>query len=138
MTLISLSIILNDHQSGLSALSEDRNSYAFTNLLDGIDLYSSTSLIHRNSIPQHVDPRNNLALGLVMVADTYIVVGSSGGTIWMYNQRTGGVVARLQSLTSTGMSAASIIFENIHSNNVSSGSNSSSSNGALFIAMSKS
>jgi hypothetical protein len=136
MMLISSSTILSDYKSGMSVLSSDRSSYAFTNLLDGIDFYSSTTLMHRNSIPQTVDLCNNVALGLVMVADTYVVVGGSSGTIWMYNQKTGGVVACLQSPTSTCRSAP-ITSRNIFLKLFPSDSNHSSGDGALSIAISR-
>jgi hypothetical protein len=88
--------------SGLSALSSDRSIYAFTNLLDGIELYSSTTLAHRYSIAQAVDPHNNLALGVVITGNRYVFAGCSGGRIWMYDQDTGKTIARLQNPNSLG------------------------------------
>jgi hypothetical protein len=88
--------------SGLSALSSDRKIYAFTNLLDGIELYSPTTLTHRCSIAQAVDPHNNIALGVVIVGNRYVFSGCSGGVIWMYDQNTGKSTARLQDPISSG------------------------------------
>jgi hypothetical protein len=99
----SLSASSNDeYNSGLSVLSDDWSTYAFTNLLDGIELYSATTLAHQDSIAQPVDPSNNLALGLVIVPNAYVIVGGNRGTISIYNWGTGGLVARLHTSTSTG------------------------------------
>jgi hypothetical protein len=93
---------INMLSSGVSALSDDRNVYAFTNLLDGIELFSSATLTHKCSIPQPLDHRYNIALGVRMVANTYLVVGGHGGMVWVYDQRTGKVVDQLQFPSSSG------------------------------------
>jgi hypothetical protein len=85
--------------SGLSAMSDARNIYAFTNLLDGVELYAPVSLDHQRSIPQAIDRLNNVALGLVIIANTYIVVGSTCGVIWVYDQKAGSLLARSQTPT---------------------------------------
>jgi hypothetical protein len=86
--------------SGLSALSSNRRTYAFTNLLDGIELYSATTLEHQLSIAQAVDPCNNVALGLNLIANTLIVSGGSDGVISVYKQDNGQTIARLNAPTS--------------------------------------
>ena len=88
--------------SGFSILSDDRNTYAFTNLLDGIDLYSpAATLTYQRSIAQEIDQHNNLALGLIIVGNEYIISGGSG-SIWMY-KKTGNFMAHLHPPTSTGI-----------------------------------
>ena len=89
--------------SGLSAMSDDRNIYAFSNLLDGVELFAAVSLDHQRSIPQNVDRLNNLALGLAIIANTYVVVGSTCGVIWVYDQRAGSLLARPQTPTLSRM-----------------------------------
>ena len=90
--------------SGMGVLNNSHDIYAFTNLLDGIDLFSSTTLSHQGSITQTIDPHNNLAIGLVITA--YVVVGDVGGAIWLYDRNTGSTLARLQNPTSSGMSCS--------------------------------
>jgi hypothetical protein len=89
--------------SGFGALDRERDTYVFTNLLDGIDLFSSTALTHQGSIKQPVDHHNNLAIGLVVA--THIVAGGFGGAIWLYDRHTKQPLARLQNPMSTGVSS---------------------------------
>jgi hypothetical protein len=83
-------------------LTEDRRTYAFTNLADGINTFSLGPLIHEGLIAQSIDPCNNTAIGVATVANEYIVVGSSGGVISLYDRGTFGLEARLQVLNLTG------------------------------------
>jgi hypothetical protein len=50
---------------------------------------------------QAVDPLNNIALGITLFTDK-LVTGSSDGTISVYNQDSGEIIAQLSDPASTG------------------------------------
>ena len=86
--------------SGFGVLNCDRTIYAFTNLLNGVDLFSSITLTHQCSIAHSIDRYNNLALGLVVTE--YVIVGGIGGAIWIYDRNTRTPMACLQNPSSSG------------------------------------
>ncbi|KDR65280.1 hypothetical protein GALMADRAFT_232961 [Galerina marginata CBS 339.88] len=72
---------------GLAAISEDSHTFAFTNLFDGIEIFSLPRLIHCGSIPQNIRQQSNVTLGIFFVGNDHVVAGESGG-IGMYHTTT--------------------------------------------------
>jgi len=85
---------------GFSTLSDDRQTFAFTNLVDGVDVYSATTLEYQCSIKHVLNHENNIAIGLVILSNEYIISGGSYGLIHIDHTNKGQVVGRLNTPTS--------------------------------------
>ena len=76
----STSIVVSDVLfRGASAISDDNRMMAFTNLADGVEIFSIPGLVHVSSIPQEACPSQNVVLGVAFFGDHHIVVGGPGG-----------------------------------------------------------
>jgi len=64
---------------GASAISDDNRMLAFTNLADGVEIFSIPGLVHVSTIPQETRPSQNVVLGIAFFGDNHIVVGGPGG-----------------------------------------------------------
>lgn len=90
--------------SGSAAVSKDCRIYAFTNLLNGIEIFSLPGLKHCGTIAQAIQAEFNVTLGIAFNGVDHLVVGEYGG-VCMYEVSTRTLLYRLQGLAAQGMSA---------------------------------
>ncbi|KDR83006.1 hypothetical protein GALMADRAFT_151999 [Galerina marginata CBS 339.88] len=63
---------------GSAAVSEDGRVFAFTNLLDGIDVFLLPQLNHCGKIPYAIQAQANVTLGLAFIGPDSLVAGGFG------------------------------------------------------------
>ncbi|KDR68947.1 hypothetical protein GALMADRAFT_145964 [Galerina marginata CBS 339.88] len=64
---------------GSAALSEDGRTFAFTNLLNGVEIFALPRLNHCGTIAQAIHQEANVTLGIAFLSNEHIVVGGFGG-----------------------------------------------------------
>jgi len=69
---------------GSLSVSPTGENFAFTNLVDGINIFSLPTLSQIGTIPEKLKPSQNFLVGLEFLDDKHVVAGGHGN-VRLYN-----------------------------------------------------